>query len=133
MPGNRTGPPQGPRTEQSTVDNGNTQTSATQALVDEGAARRDAGMQLSIDALQPAWRSVAEDVLDDLIESGLPFSSDDLRDRVNEPAGTGSARALGAMFNARSRRGEIVQVGWTTSRQPQRHNAPSRIWQGTAS
>lgn len=109
---------------------GRDQDTATAPLLGEGAARRDEGMQLSLDALQPAWRSVAEETLDELIDAGFPFTTDDLRDRVGDPAGTGSARALGGMISGRHRNGEIVPVGYTTSRQPQRHGGILRIWQG---
>lgn len=134
MPPNRTTPAGNRgRTNTNTVDNGETNSNATRALGDEGAARRDQGMQLSLDALQPAWRSVAEDVLDDLIESGHPFTTDDLRDRVGDPTGTGSARALGGMIAGRYRKGQIRAVGFSTSRQPQRHGGLLRVWQGVAS
>lgn len=103
-------------------------TTATDELRDEGRARRDDGMAVALEAVQPAWRSEAEDVLDRLIAGGGDFTSDDIRRAVVEPFATGSALALGGLINGRSRRGEIVQVGWTISRQPQRHGAPARIW-----
>lgn len=113
-------------------DDHNQRTPATAGLR-AGAARRDEGMQLSLDALQPAWRSVAEDVLDDLVASGHPFTTDDLRDRTGDPTGTGSARALGGMIAGRFRKGQIRAVGFSTSRQPQRHGGVLRIWQGVRS
>lgn len=103
-------------------------TTATSELRDEALARRDEGMATALEAVQPAWRAEAEEVLDRLIAGGGDFTSDEIRAAVVEPFATGSALALGGLINGRSRRGEIVQVGWTISRQPQRHGAPARIW-----
>lgn len=93
---------------------------------------RDSGMATALDALQPAWRSMAESVIDALIVSGAVWTADDVRDVVGAPYGTGSARALGGLIRGRYARGEIVPVGFVTSRQPQRHGGVLRAWKVVA-
>lgn len=85
-------------------------------------------MALALDAVQPVWRHVVDEVIDQLIDAGVEWTADDVRDRVRDPEGTGSPSALGGIIRGRYLRGEIEFVGWSTSRQPQRHCAPARVW-----
>jgi hypothetical protein len=134
MPGSEKGlPPQEALPENITTASNGTSQGSADLRRPEGHARRDAGMATALEAVQPAWRDYADDVLDALIASGRRWTSDDVRRLVGEPYATGSARALGGLIRARAQRGEIAHIGWSISTQPQRHMAPARIWQAVQS
>lgn len=72
------------------------------------------------------WSEAAELVLSELIESGNPFTSEDVR-IITGPAP--SDGAFGALFLRASRAGRIRCVGFERSLRPARHAGAIRVWQ----
>lgn len=96
----------------------------------EGIAAREEGMERSEAAVCPEWRAAAERVLDNLIRSGEPFTTDDIIDSVGEPS-YGDKRGLGGMMMSRARAGDIVATGYyVTSSNPSCHARPKKQWVG---
>lgn len=79
------------------------------------------------------WKAKAQAAMDELIDLGKPFSSDDLIDMVGPPdvSHTPNSRngAVGSLFNTAARQGRIVDVGHERSRQPHRKSGLIRLWQ----
>ena len=73
------------------------------------------------------WRDRAEIVLDDLIESGVVFTAEDVTDVTGMPD---SPNAVGGLLLKASKRGRIRPVGITTSKRLQRHGGTLRTWEG---
>lgn len=91
------------------------------AQASSGEQRRDAGQQLALTAAGGDWKQAAREALRDLAGSGVPFTSEDLTDRVGLPSGdVGSNRnnAVGALMSWAVRSGLIVEVGRTRSTRP---------------
>ena len=57
--------------------------------------------------------------------TGVPFLPDEIMPEL------ASRRALGPIFKRLADAGEIQFVGYATSTRPERHGAPTRLWQGT--
>lgn len=98
------------------------------AEADEGRRLRDDGMRTALHASDIRWKAAAESALSDLAASGVDFTADDLRARVDTLAAP--EKALGAIFGAAARRGLIECIGITTSSRPQRHGGLLRVWRG---
>jgi hypothetical protein len=75
------------------------------------------------------WADVAQLVLDDLIESGRRFTSEDVRLIVG-PAPTPGAEGALVLKAAKAKR--IEAVGFTRSQRPARHSGVLRIWRGVS-
>jgi hypothetical protein len=100
-----------------------------QELFDQdGRVLADAGMAVAENALDSRWRVAAQLEISRLAASGMPFSADDLRDRVGDPIGSPSG--IGSLFRAASKAKEIVPCGWVESRRPAAHSRPLRLWRG---
>jgi hypothetical protein len=74
------------------------------------------------------WQRRATNVLDALIESGVVFTAQDVRDVVGPPGSPGS---LGALFLRAARDKRIVGLGFETSRPQSRHGGLVRRWKAT--
>jgi hypothetical protein len=64
-------------------------------------------------------------VLDELIERGEPFTSEDVRLVVGPPPSSG---AFGGLFLRASRARRIRQIGFERSKRPARHAGLLRTW-----
>ena len=80
------------------------------------------------------WHHRARRVLDDLIESGQPFTADNLIARCGHPdhghAANGRNNAVGTLFRDASTAGRIVPIGVVKSSTPTRKGGMIRVWQG---
>lgn len=95
---------------------------------DDGAAARDLGADLAANSVHTGWRVAAEAAIDRLAATGRQFTADDVRDRVGGPPG--HHNALGGVFIAAARRGQIRPVGYRASDRRQAHRRPIRTWVG---
>jgi|GEM_PF-2561346 len=86
---------------------------------------RDAAIERAGDAAPAAWIRAATETLDELIEAGQPFSTDDLWARLPAPP---EPRAMGAVIVAASRAKRIVQVGYRKSERARCHARPIPVW-----
>lgn len=73
------------------------------------------------------WAKAAQLVLDELIESGQPFTSEGVRMVVGPPPNNG---ALGGLFLRAARAGRIEATGFERSKRPARHAGVLRTWVG---
>jgi hypothetical protein len=81
------------------------------------------------------WRERALKALHELADSGEPFTSDDLVERVGPPDADHEPNsrnsAIGAMFRNASCEGWIVSDGRVVrSRSPYRRHGAQRVWTG---
>jgi hypothetical protein len=102
-------------------------TSAEQLGIEQYRAQlasntRDRGADLASWADQD-WQRRAASVLDSLIESGIVFTAQDVRDVVGSPSSPG-----GALFLRAARDGRIISQGFETSRRQSRHGGVVRRW-----
>jgi hypothetical protein len=74
------------------------------------------------------WSTAATLVLDELIERGYPFTSEDIRLVTGPPPSPG---AFGALFLKASRAGRIRAVGILQSKRPARRGGLVRQWVGS--
>lgn len=93
-----------------------------------GEVLAEIGMSNAENALDLRWRAAAQATITQLAATMRPFSADDVRDRIGDPIGSPSA--IGALFRAASKAGEIVAVGWIESKRPEAHCRPLRTWRG---
>ncbi len=99
--------------------------------------RERTGEELKLDGVQRAlfnadeeWRHAGYAAIEFLARSGLPFTSEDVIDRVGMPGGHPSC--LGALFVAASKKNLIRWTGTLRkNRRPSRHAAVMRVWTGT--
>lgn len=98
------------------------------AAKSEAQTRRDAGAGLAENSVDTRWRLAAEHAITQLAASGAVFTSDDVHDRIGSPPG--HRNAVGGVFIAASKRGEIRPVGYRNSRRPEAHARPVREWVG---
>lgn len=68
------------------------------------------------------------DELERLIESGRPFTSEDLTQAVPEGVEPHSPNVIGAIVGSAAKRGVIVPHGWTSSRRPSRRCGRLMVW-----
>jgi len=101
---------------------------------EEGARRRDDGMQRADEHAPDDWKVHARAAVWQLARTGLPFTTDDvwlllLGKGVAMPP---EARALGAIMQAAARGGYIRKTGdYRESERAVCHRNPKAVWQGT--
>lgn len=97
--------------------------------IEQGRQARDIGVA-AVDAAGFAahrtWRPKAKEALSELIESGEPFTADDLRARVDEKPH--HPNAIGALFNGAARRGLIRKIGYQQSTVKSRQAGLQALW-----
>jgi hypothetical protein len=97
--------------------------------LEEGRAARDAALRRVDQSADPDWKAAARKALNSLIESGQPFTSDEVWIRVGfspkEP------RALGPLLRAEVDAGRIVRAGERQSKIAKRHARPLAVWRPT--
>jgi hypothetical protein len=86
--------------------------------IQEGRRRAEEGMERSWTATSEEWRDVAWDTLIKLANSGKPFNSDDIKERIGPPD---HPNAVGSLFSKASRRGIIEVVGMRPMRGAKAH------------
>jgi hypothetical protein len=83
------------------------------------------------EAVHRGYRSTIEKVIDDLIETGEPFTADTVTARLDEDTRTlASPYLIPALFRVAAQAGRIKVVGYAVSERPQRHGGVLRIWRG---
>lgn len=84
-------------------------------------------------AVHRGWHAAAERAMGYLVNTGEPFSADDLRrllaDVEEKPT---SPNAIGGLFMAWSRAGRIEQAGFMTSTQNKRRGGVNRVWRAAS-
>ncbi len=100
----------------------------TEPSLFDALASRDHGAQLAADSVHTSWRLAAEAVIRRLAARGGVFTSDDVCEIVGRPPGHGNA--VGGLFIAASRRGEIQPAGYRPSQRPEAHARILRCWRG---
>lgn len=73
------------------------------------------------------WAKAAKLVLDELIEGGKPFTSEDVR-LITGPAPSNGS--FGGLILRAARAGRIRHVGYERSNRPARHSGLLRVWIG---
>ena len=98
-------------------------------LADLSRRAGDAGTRAAVsDPEASAWLTErALPVLEHLSETGVPFTSDDVRERAGDPP---TSAAMGAALRVAAGRRLIVRVGYRPARRPSRHGAIVAVWQG---
>jgi len=92
----------------------------------EDLARRSRDHGVSIALWSSAeWARAAQLVLDELIESGREFTSEDVR-RITGPAPSNGG--FGGLFLRAAKAGRIRCVGYERSKRPARHSGTVRTW-----
>ena len=81
-------------------------------------------------SLFTGWRLWAEDELDRLIDTGRPFTADDLRSVVGDPPDGAHVNGVGSLFTNATRAGRILMVGYRPSSRPQARGRVLRVWRG---
>ncbi len=94
----------------------------------DGRQRRDAGAHLAEQSAHTSWRLAAEHTIGQLAAAGFDFTADDVTGVVG--AAPGHKSALGALFLAAARRGEIVPVGYRQSGRVEARARALRVWRG---
>lgn len=98
-----------------------TQMTLGEALKEIGTARAD----LAADA---DWKTQADTAIQQLADSGVPFTADDVR-ALGVPDPT-SPKAWGSRFLTAAKQGRIVRVGYVKSQRPSVHAHPIAQWIG---
>jgi hypothetical protein len=96
------------------------------AAADEGRRLRDDGMKAAEHAAHPWVRSAIDQAIRELIATGQPFTSDDVRAKAPP---IGSPNLLGARINAAARRDEIARIGFVQTMRPEAHGRYISQWQ----
>lgn len=91
-------------------------------------AARDRGAKLAENSVHTGWRLAAEATIRRLAARGVVFTSDDVCQIAGRPPG--HANAVGGLFIAASRRGEIQPAGYRPSQRPEAHARILRCWRG---
>jgi hypothetical protein len=94
-----------------------------------GEARKQRGMAIveTAEAMHGRWVKQADATIEWLAMKGVPFSAEDVRDYVGDPA---HPNAMGARINAAAKRGLIVKAGTVKAHRPERHANEMRLWVG---
>lgn len=99
-----------------------------------GQDLRDAGTAAVLDAdaaVHRNYREHIERVMDDLVDSGRPFTADDVqRELPDDVRKRMAVNLVPALFSSYSGSGRIVQTGWSTSTRSSRHTGVQRCWVG---
>ncbi len=88
---------------------------------------RDEALARTNDACDQWWGSCFDTAVDYLASTGIPFSSDDVRDLIPAPE---HPNRTGARFHAASKASRIRPVGYALSRSRSRHAGVLRLWVG---
>jgi hypothetical protein len=89
-------------------------------------AAREAGMERA-EAAEMDWSERADRAIAHLASTGRPFSPDDVRDLVGDPA---HPNAMGGRFMAAVRRRQIERCGWAPSRRESCHAHTGPLYRG---
>lgn len=81
-------------------------------------------------AINRDFREHAEDILDDLIEAGRPFTAEDIRRKIPDGVEPHSPNVLPAVIGRASRAGRIKTIGWCGTTRNTRHGSVNRLWVG---
>ena len=95
-----------------------------------GRTRMKAGVSAVWNAHQRSrWSRLATAAMDSLAFEGMPFTSDDLRERVGDPP---TPNLLGAVFSRAAKEGAIARTSEIkTSSRPSAHARRLPVWIGT--
>lgn len=85
------------------------------------------GAQQADDNAEAGWRQAALVEIENMAQSGIEFTADDIRKRVGEPD---IANRWGGVFLAARRAGIIEVVAVRPSATPSRHAGMVRVWKG---
>lgn len=86
----------------------------------EGVARVDR-------ATDDNWKTRCDFVIRRMAQSGLPFTAEDVREQVGDPA---HPNAIGSRFLKANKGGVIARVGYRTARRPEAHARVVAIYKG---
>lgn len=75
------------------------------------------------------WTANAQARMDELIQSGEPFTAEDVTAVVGVAP---SPSAIGGLFRAKAFKDRAKPVGYTDATRPEAHGRPLRVWQGKA-
>jgi hypothetical protein len=94
-----------------------------------GAGRKRRGMAIveTAEAIHGRWVKQADATIEWLAMKGDPFSAEDVRAYVGDPA---HPNAMGARINAAARKGLIIKAGTVKADRPERHANEMRLWIG---
>ena len=95
-----------------------------------GEVARDAGAARIIAKEHRVWREQVADAIAGLAQTGIPFTSDAVRELV--PAEPRHPNSWGAAFLIASREGVIVPAGFVSAVRKPRHSAILRVWTGAS-
>jgi len=92
-----------------------------------GALETQASLDQAMERIEEtAWRDCARRNIEAWRIHGIEFTSDDLRNTVGDPPGSGCS--LGALLAAEVRSGRLVVVGRRKSTRPGRHRARINVY-----
>jgi hypothetical protein len=94
-----------------------------------GLFYKERGMALveTAEAIHGTWVKQADATIEWLAMKGVPFTAEDVRAYVGDPA---HPNAMGARLNAAARKGIIVKAGTIKASRPERHANEMRQWVG---
>lgn len=95
-----------------------------------GLAERDAGAANALLSTHTSWRLSAEATLADLAARGVDFTAENVTAVCGDPPG--HHNAVGGLFIAASKRGEIVAVGYRPASRREAHGRILRVWRGAS-
>jgi hypothetical protein len=84
-----------------------------------------AGMEAVDAAESEAWRNAADWALNVLVETGRPFTAEDICALAGRPS---RPNAIGARIHAAARRGRIERCGYARSTRPSRRASVVAVW-----
>lgn len=76
------------------------------------------------------WHDVANRAMRHLVNTGLPFSADDVRELVPDDVQPPTPNAYGGLFLSWSKQGLIKRIGGGTSRATKRNGGHRHVWVG---
>ena len=77
------------------------------------------------------YKQHAQDVLDDLIAAGRPFTASTVHELIPADVQPHSPNLLPALIGSAAARRRIRSVGWINSDRPSRHCSRVRLWVAT--
>jgi hypothetical protein len=94
-----------------------------------GLRGRDRGIAAVWQGTDEEWKEFASAAIQLLAGAGEPFTAEEVRELCNDPPG--HPNAMGALFQAASRRGLIRFVGYRKATRESLHAHPIGVWIGT--
>jgi hypothetical protein len=76
----------------------------------EGIRRKEVGQSRAVRGADPVWNALFDEVIVQLARSKIPFTSEDVIERIGLPA-SGSHSAVGAKMTGAAKRGLIMKTG----------------------